>query len=112
VGVPGFSRFFSGADGLRVRMCPYVCPVCQGARAESDDEDGGQKVSRKKGLTALFGDDDDGGGEGAAAAAASGRKIYDDVDSDDSMKDFIEDDGDEQPGEMVFVCMQYIYIYI
>ena len=76
--------------------------VWQGGRAESDDEDEGQKVSRKKGLAAgLFGDDDDAGGEAAAAAAAapSRRRTGYDVDSDDSMADFIEDDDDEAPPE-------------
>ena len=65
--------------------------VWQGGRTESDNEDEGQKVSRKKGLTAgLFGDDDDAGGEGAAASAApSGRRTGFDVDSDDSMADYV-----------------------
>ena len=75
----------------------------QGASADSDEDDDGRKVSRKKGLAgALFGEDEDAGGEGGAAAAASASRgrsgRYNDVDSDDSMADFIEDDDDEPAG--------------
>jgi len=73
----------------------------QGGRADSDDEDGAKKVSRKKGLAGALFDDDDDGAEGAAAAAEApaGRRSFADVDSDDSMADFIEDDDDAPAGE-------------